>query len=95
MNTKEFELLITKIDELQNEAIEVMSKLISIDSVGPKNDGPGEKGKADFIIEYLNKSGIQNIKNYPAPDPKVNSGERPNLVVTLEGRDISRTLWIL
>jgi len=95
MNTKELELLNTKIDELQNEAVEVMSKLISIDSVGPKNDGPGEKGKADFIIEYLNKSGIQNIKNYPAPDPKVNSGERPNLVVTLEGRDISRTLWIL
>jgi len=95
MNTQEFDLLNVKIDELQNEAVEVLSKLISIDSVGPKNDGPGEQEKANYLLEYLNKSGIQKIKNYPAPDPTVKNGERPNLVVTLEGRDSSKTLWIL
>ena len=81
MNTPEFELIITKIDELQDEAVKIMSNLISIDSVGPKNDGPGEQGKADYLIEYLNKSGIKNVRNYPAPDPEVNNGERPNLVL--------------
>ena len=95
MNTPEFELIITKIDELQDEAVKIMSNLISIDSVGPKNDGPGEQGKADYLIEYLNKSGIKNVRNYPASDPEVNNGERPNLVVKLEGMDNSKTLWIL
>jgi succinyl-diaminopimelate desuccinylase len=95
MNNPELELIFSKINDLQNEAVEVMSNLISIDTVGPKNDGPGEQGKADYLLEYLNKSGIQNINNYPAPDPDVKNGERPNLVVKLEGRDNSRTLWVL
>jgi len=95
MNTPEFESIFAKIDEMQDEAVKVMSNLISINSVGPKNDGPGEQGKADYLIEYLNKSGIQNVRNYPAPDPDVKNGERPNLVVKMEGRDSSKTLWIL
>ncbi len=95
MNNLEFDLIFAKIEELQNEAVEVISKLISIDTVGPKNNGPGEQGKADYLIEYLKKSGIQNVENYHAPDSNVANGERPNLVVKLEGKDNSRTMWVL
>ena len=95
MNSQEFDVLNAEIDKLQEEAVKVMTTLISIDSVGPKNDGPGEQGKADYLIGYLKESGIHNIKNFPAPDPNVENGERPNLVVKLEGKDNSRTLWVL
>jgi len=95
MSDTEFEKISGFIANLENEAIEVMSNLISIDSIGPKNDGPGEQGKADYLIEYLTKSGFTNFKNYPAPDTTVKNGERPNLVVNVEGENNSKTLWIL
>jgi succinyl-diaminopimelate desuccinylase len=95
MNDSLFEKVSASVEKLKNEAIEVMSNLISINSIGPKNDGPGEQSKADYLIEYFKKSGIHNIKNYSAPDPSVENGERPNLVVRLEGKDDSKTLWIL
>ncbi|MCK5032205.1 MAG: M20 family metallo-hydrolase [Calditrichia bacterium] len=95
MNAADFDNISSIIDKLEQEAIDVMSTLISINSIGPKNDGPGEQGKADYLIEYLNKSGIRNVKNYPAPDPTVENGERPNLVVKINGIDNSQTLWIL
>ena len=95
MNAADFDNISSIIDKLEQEAIDVMSTLISINSIGPKNDGPGEQGKADYLIEYLNKSGIRNVKNYPASDPTVENGERPNLVVKINGIDNSQTLWIL
>jgi succinyl-diaminopimelate desuccinylase len=95
MNDSEFNRISKKIDELQQEAIEVMSDLISINSVGPKNEGPGEQGKANYLIEYLKKSGINDVKNYPASDPTVINGERPNLVVKINGNNNLKTLWIL
>lgn len=95
MNNLEFDKISKKIDELKNESIEVMSQLISINSIGPKNDGPGEQGKVDFLIKYLKDSGIENYKNYPAPDPNVANGNRPNIVVKIEGKDTSKNLWIL
>jgi len=83
------------IDALQNEAVDLMSNLISLNSVGPKNEGPGEQAKADFLLNYFKEIGITQVKNYPAPDPAVENGERPNLVVTIPGKDQSRTFWIM
>ena len=54
MNNSEFDSISSTIEKLLDEAIDVMSKLISINSVGPKNSGPGEQGKANYLIEYLN-----------------------------------------
>lgn len=95
MNKLHYNTIMAKIDELQNESVEVLSKLISINSVGPKNNGPGEQEKVDYLMEYLQRSGIDKVKNYPAPDNNVANGERPNLVITIEGEDSSRTFWVL
>lgn len=95
MITSEMKKIFEAIENLEEEAIEVMSKLISINSIGPKNDGPGEQGKADYLLSYLHQSGVTNIQNYPAPDKSVENGERPNLVVNVEGKDTSKTMWIL
>ena len=84
-----------KITELEQEAVDLMKKLISINSIGPKNDGPGEKEVGEFLQQYLKQTGFSNIKNYPAPDASVEGGERPNLVTILPGKNTKNTLWIM
>jgi succinyl-diaminopimelate desuccinylase len=95
MNTETIEKLFSKIDELEDDAVELMKKMISINSVGPINDGPGEQEKADFIQGYLEQNGLTDVTNYPAPDSRVSNGQRPNLVCVLPGKNPDKTLWIL
>jgi succinyl-diaminopimelate desuccinylase len=92
---KEAETALRKVSELENNAVELMKKLVSINSVGPKNDGPGEQEEADFLMEYLQKIGFKDIKNYPAQDPTVKGGKRPNLVAVMPGIKTDKTLWIM
>ena len=95
MDSDEVKTLFSKIDELENESVELMKNMISINSVGPGNGGPGEQEKADFLKNYLSKIGLKQITNYPAPDKSVANGERPNLVAVLPGDNSEKTLWIL
>jgi succinyl-diaminopimelate desuccinylase len=95
MNNEIIEKLFAKIDDLENESVELMKNMIAINSVGPANDGPGEKEKTDFLDNYLRQIGFENISNYPVPDKRVSNGERPNLVVVLPGKNPAKTLWIL
>jgi len=87
--------LLHKVDDLREDSIQLMKGLIAINSVGPANDGPGEQEIADYLESYLRKIGFKQIQNYPSSDPRVAGGERPNLVAMLEGKDPSKTLWIL
>jgi succinyl-diaminopimelate desuccinylase len=95
MPGKDIDRLFSKISDLKEESIALMTGLISINSIGPANNGPGEGEIAGYLADYLRKSGFQQIKNYPAADPRVSGGERPNLVAILEGKNPSKTLWIL
>jgi len=89
------EKLFTKINDLEEESVSLMTELIAINSVGPASGGPGEQEKAEFLKKYLNHIGIQNVSNYPAPDGRVAGGERPNLVAILPGKNPNKTFWIL
>ena len=95
MSDKNIDTLFAKIDELENDSVELMKKMIAINSVGPASDGPGEQEKADFLKNYLAQIGFKQISNYPAPDDRVANGERPNLVAILPGKNTNKTLWIL
>lgn len=95
MDNKTNDTLFAKIDELEDDAVELMKKIISINSVGPMNDGPGEQEKADFLKNYLEDHGFLKVSNYPSPDDQVSTGERPNLITVLPGKNTDRTLWIL
>ena len=88
-------IILDKITELEPDAIELMKQLISINSIGPKNDGPGEAEKAKFLEAYLTDCRFPEVKNYPAPDPAVAGRERPNLVSVIEGSNKNQTLWII
>lgn len=94
MSTDEKQRVISYIDELKNEAVELMKAIVPIKALGPTNGGTGEAEKAEFLKDYLKTLGITDIKEYPAPDPRVPGGMRPNMVAKLPGKS-SRTVWIL
>jgi succinyl-diaminopimelate desuccinylase len=95
MDKENIEILFTKISGLEEESVDLMKKLIAINSVGPASDGPGEQEKADFLKNYLGQVGFKQVSSYPAPDDRVANGERPNLVAVLPGKNSEKTLWIL
>ena len=95
MTAAEHKQIFERIDQLQPEAIELMKHLIAINSVGPKNNGPGETEKAEFIKKYLRQVGFAQIQDYPAPDHSVVGGQRPNFIALLPGRTQNRHLWII
>ncbi len=94
MGEAEKQQVFKHIDELRNEVIELMKAIVPIKALGPTNGGTGEAEKAEFLKEYLKTLGITDIKEYPAPDPRVPGGMRPNLVAKLPGKT-TRTVWIL
>ncbi|MGD9487072.1 MAG: M20 family metallo-hydrolase [Calditrichaceae bacterium] len=95
MSNENLAKLNRQIDDLGTEAIELMKNIIPIKSLGPLNDGSGESEKAEFIKDYLKAIGIKEIEEYPAPDPSVPGGLRPNLVARIPGKNRNRTVWIM
>ena len=80
MNQQNLERLFKKVDDLKEDAITLMKNLISINSVGPANDGPGEQELAEYLMAYLRDHGFAEIVNYSSPDNAVANGERPNVI---------------
>jgi succinyl-diaminopimelate desuccinylase len=89
------EKLFSHLDRQQNKVIEIQKSLVSIPALGPENGGSGEKDKADFLLHYLQESGLTAIREMPAADNRVESGIRPNIAAVLPGKDTEKTLWII
>ncbi len=94
MSSADFKNVSLYIDSHNSEAVQLMKNLISIKALSPLNNGDGEVEKAEFIKDYLKAIGIKNIEEYPASDPKVKGGLRPNLIARLNGKS-DKTIWIL
>ena len=95
MPQTEKDKLLAAITDLEDSAISILSDLIAINSVGPKNEGPGERGKAVYLESLLKKLGFKDTGNYPAPDKSAPGGSRPNLVARIPGKDRGRTFWVI
>ncbi len=89
------ERITNRIANLETEAVELMKNLIPINSLGPLNDGPGEMEKAAYLKNYIEKMGVKDITDYPAPDPSAKGGLRPNLVARIPGKNTDKTVWVL
>lgn len=87
--------LFTFLDQEQDAVIHLQQELVSRPALGPENGGQGEQAKADFLAAHLAHIGLSPVRNLAAPDSRVESGQRPNLIAVLPGRDTSRTLWIV
>ncbi len=95
MRVDDFNTISEYIDTHQSEAIDLMKALVPIKALGPLNNGEGETEKAEFITNYLKTIGIKEINEYPAADPMVPGGTRPNLVARIPGKNTEKTVWLL
>ncbi|MBU1004156.1 MAG: M20 family metallo-hydrolase [Proteobacteria bacterium] len=89
------ETLIQRIHAMNAEVVDLQRKLVAIPALGPDNNGDGEKEKTDFLIAYLKGLGIDDIREFNAPDERVSCGYRPNVAAIIPGQDPSRTFWII
>jgi len=84
-----------RIDSYENDMIELQIALTAIPALAPENGGDGEYEKARFLTDYLERIGFTDIKRFDAPDDRVSSNCRPNIIVNIPGNDPERTVWIL
>ena len=85
-----------KIDSYWDESIEFQRRITSIPALAPESGGDGEKEKADFLRGWIDGHlKPDTIDDYPAPDKRVSSGYRPNMIATFNGQSSERTIWIM
>ncbi len=95
MSSENFDRLKEYIAAQEDEVIRLMKALVSIKALGPLNGGAGEAEKGAWLMEYLKEAGVSDIRNYPAPDPSVPAGERPNIVARIPGKRTDKSIWIM
>ena len=88
-----FRRLSERLATYRQDMIDLQRELVRRNAVGPENGGPGEGAKAAYLKDLLESWGLK-VDNYPAPDPLVAEGERPNLVAWLPGRRPEK-VWVL
>lgn len=94
MGTPEaFDLVKQLILGYREDMVALQAELVRRVAVGPDNDGPGEADKAAYLTKVLTRLGLE-VTDYPAPDPRVAGGQRPNLVALLPGQRPEK-IWVL
>lgn len=83
------------IESQKNGIIDLERLLTSIPAMAPESGGEGEIKKCEALEKYLRKSGFTDFQRFDAPDSRVPSGIRPNLVVTIPGKNENERLWVM
>ncbi len=91
--TTVFSAVSARLEALAPEMVELQRELVARVAVGPSEGGPGEGEKAAYLTELLTSWGLA-VHQYPAPDPRVAGGWRPNLVAYLPGKSPQK-VWVL
>jgi succinyl-diaminopimelate desuccinylase len=89
-----FERILRRIDSYGEAMFQMQSDLTAIPALSPENGGDGEYEKAKYLHSSLRRWEFPNIIEINAPDERVSTGIRPNIIATIPGnRD--KTVWIL
>jgi succinyl-diaminopimelate desuccinylase len=75
--------------------IDLQRDLTAVPALAPQNGGDGESKKAQVLSGWLERLGLGPVSSYPASDPRVPTGERPNLLARLPGKSADGTFWIM
>ncbi len=88
--------LFSTIEANRSLMIELQTLLTSIPAIAPESGGQGEAEKCAALEKWLLSNGFtcSQLERFDAPDTRVKSGYRPNLVITLPGKT-DTTLWIM
>jgi succinyl-diaminopimelate desuccinylase len=86
--------LLDTLDASADELVRLQTALVAIPALGPTNGGQGEAGKAAWLLDHLSAFPGVSVAAVDAPDPRVESGVRPSLVIRRPGRN-PRTIWLI
>lgn len=75
-------------------ALELETLLTKHPALSPDNGGDGESEKCAALEAWLTSHGITRLTHYDAPDSRVTSGVRPNLVAEIPGKSADFAVWI-
>lgn len=84
-----------RIDSFRNEMIDMQIKLCSLPAISPASGGEGEAKKAEVWVDFLKENGFINIDIIKVPDLDAPVGYRPNILGLYNGKDSSKTIWIM
>ncbi len=87
--------VLTKIQASTPVVVELETLLTSYPALAPESGGEGELAKCEALEKWLRSKGITVLERHDAPDSRVPSGIRPNLVATIAGKSDSSRLWIM
>ena len=82
------------IEENVNEMVELEKILVPVKALAPENGGDGELEKCLVLEKYLRSHGIELLARYDAPDSRVSSGIRPNLIAEIPGESCDYSVWV-
>ena len=84
------------IEKSRQKIIELQTLLSSIPAMAPESGGDGELKKCLSLKAYLIQNGFkeEQFSQYDAPDSRVSSKIRPNLILTVPGKS-SKTVWVM
>ncbi len=90
-----FDLVCARIDGYSQKVIEIQRQLVAIPAVGPESDGQGERAKAELVKGMLQELGVDQVREFNAPDLRVPDGYRPNLLAKIFGKNRGKTVWVM
>jgi len=92
-----FDRIARRIEAYEKEMIDLQIDLAAIPAISPENGGDGEMKKAIFLWGVLARLGMTDVEIIDAPDKRVSSGRRPNIIVRYPGAAASSTekTWII
>ena len=92
--SEEFKALKTYIEEHTHDMVALETLLTSNQALAPENGGDGESKKCAALEAWLKENGITHIEHFDAPDSRVTSGVRPNMVATIPGNKNDYNIWV-
>lgn len=84
--------IMKRIESYEGEMVRLQIELTAIPALAPENGGDGEYEKALFLNKRLVEFGFRDIEFINAPDGRVSSGIRPNIVAKIKGSGEGRAV---
>ena len=84
-----------KIEESKELIIQIQKELTSRIAIGPENGGDGEHDKTLYMKELLVRLEPDTVYEIKAPDKRVSTGYRPNLLIRWNKKISGPVIWVL
>lgn len=77
--------------------VELETLLSSVPAMAPESGGEGELKKCEALEKWLLDNGFEKsqLERFDAPDERVPSKIRPNMVLTLPGKSDDYAIWVM